>query len=268
MRIVFLTNTFTRTAVPYIEKLVEGKKEIVGIFLIRQEAKYGRNVSKILRLSRKYGLGILLKRAKSGFYLRFRYLVLGKLKMRENTKGREHLSVEESSLDYSLPLFILDSMNDKEAKETVKRLNPGIIFVSTLNQILEKEVIEIPQYGCINIHAGLLPKYRGPASNFWVLFNKEKKTGVTFHYMTEGVDRGDIILQKALEISPHDTEDTLDIRLAKLGSESIVDVVEQIEKGTVRSIPQSEQESSYFPQPQSKHRKLLAKARKNRPLKC
>lgn len=263
MRIVFLTNTYSQTAVSYIRKLADANEEIVGVFLVAQRTKYQKKVLKLFSVIKQYGLSAVLGRLRKTLYLHLRYLMFGKLKRINNRKKKEYLSIEELSLDYSLPLVKVRNINHDKTKDGINSLKPDIIFVCTLNQIVQKEILDIPRHGCINIHAGLLPRYRGPASNFWVLFNGEEKTGITFHYMTEGVDDGDIILQKELRILPDDTEDMLDIRLAKLGSESICEVIKQIGNGTFKRRPQSEQQASYFRQPNSRQRKKLTKIRKN-----
>lgn len=262
MRIVFMTNSYTRTAVPYIKALIETKEEIVGVLLVAQRTKYQKNVLKIFSVIKKYGIGAVLGRLRKTLYFHSRYLMFRKLKRTNNSKERAYLSIEELSLDYSLPLMKVRNINHEKTKDGINNLKPDIIFVCTLNQIVQKEILDIPRHGCINIHAGLLPRYRGPASNFWVLFNGEEKTGITFHYMKEGIDDGDIILQKELRILPGDTEDTLDMRLAELGSKWICEAVKQIENKTLSPHPQPEKEASYFTQPKSKDRKVLARRRK------
>ncbi len=261
MRIVFLTNTYTGTAVPYIQRLIEAREQIIGIFLLKTIKLGKKDIRGILRRIRKYGLRHMFMRVREILNVKSRYVIFFILKTMKVSKKTGYNCVEELLLDYSLNSYVVGDMNSPESVKVLEEIKPDMIFVCTFSQILSRDVLRVPRCGCINIHAGLLPKYRGPASNFWVLFNKEKKTGVTFHYMTEGIDNGDIILQKELMILSDDTEDTLDIRLAKLGSESIIDVVEQIEKGTVRRTPQSEQESSYFPQPTNKQRKSLVNMR-------
>lgn len=257
-----MTNSYTRTSVPYIKALIETKEEMVGVFLVAQKTKYQKKVLKIFSVIKKYGIGAILRRFRKALYLHFRYLLLRKIKKISKSKNEEYFCIEELSLDYSLPLVKVQNVNDEQTKDAIKELKPDIIFVCTLNQIVPKEILDIPRHGCINIHAGLLPSYRGPASNFWVLFNREEKTGITFHYMTEGIDDGDIILQKQLQILPYDTEETLDVRLAELGSKWICEVVKQIENKTLNPHPQPEKKASYFSQPKSRDRRLFAKRRK------
>lgn len=267
MRIIFLTNSYTHTAVPYIKNLIEANEELVGVFLLKTIKLGNRDIRRLFNRIKKYGLRHIFMRIRQTLNLQFKYTIFSMLRKMKVVKSNNYRCVEELLPGYPLNSFVIEDVNCEASVNILKQLKPDIIFVCTLSQIIRNEVLEIPLYGCINIHTGLLPKYRGPASNFWVLYNGEEKTGITFHYMTEGIDDGDVILQKELRILPDDTEDTLDIRLAKLGSESICEVVKQIEKGTVKRCPQFEQQASYFRQPKSKHRKLLVKMRKKESLR-
>ena len=262
MKIIFLTNSYTRTAVPYIKKLIEAKKELVAIVLLKTIKLGNRDIRGFFNRIKKYGLRHIFIRIRQTLNLQFKYIIFSMLRKMKVVTSNNYHCVEELQLNHPLNSFVTEDVNCQASVNILKQLKPDIIFVCTLSQIVRNDVLQIPRYGCINIHAGLLPRYRGPASNFWVLFNGEEKTGVTFHYMTEGIDDGDIILQKELRILPDDTENTLDIRLAQLGSESICEVVKQVENGTVKRRPQSKQQASYFRQPQSEHRKLLVKMRK------
>jgi methionyl-tRNA formyltransferase len=194
--------------------------------------------------------------------LQFRYTMSCVIKRMKGVQSSNYRCVEELLLDHPLNSFVIEDVNCQASVARLRELKPDIVFVCTLSQIIRDEILKVPRYGCINIHSGLLPRYRGPASNFWVLFNGEERTGITFHYMTEGIDDGDIILQKELPILPNDTEETLDARLAELGSQSISEVVKQIENKTLKPHPQSEEDASYFAQPKSRDRRLLARKRK------
>ena len=262
MRIVFLTNSYVQTAVPYIKKLTEANEEPVGVFLLKTIKLDNRGIRGTFNRIRKSGLGHICIRVRQTLNLQCRYIVLSMLRKAKVVRSSNYHCVEELLLDHPLDSFVVEDVNCQASINRLKELRPDIIFVCTLSQIIRNEVLKIPLHGCVNIHAGLLPRYRGPASNFWVLFNREEKTGVTFHYMTEGIDDGDIILQKELQILPDDTEDTLDMRLADLGSKWICEVVKQIENKTLDPHPQSEKKASYFTRPKSRDRRLLAKRRK------
>ncbi|MFH1093239.1 MAG: formyltransferase family protein [Candidatus Omnitrophota bacterium] len=252
MRIVFLTNSYTYTSAAYIKSLLDKNMEIAGVILLNQ-----LSISRVISKAKKYGLGHVIKRAVEAV----------KMLLTDITRGKEQVSGKPKSIEAlikenSLVCYKVNDINAERTQNLIKLLNPDIIFVCTLSQILKKDIIEIPKLGCINIHAGLLPKYRGPASNFWVLYNSEEKTGITFYYLNTSIDNGDIILQRELNILPGDTEETLDIRLSELGAKSIAGFISDIAQGKAQRIPQDELEATYFSQPSFKQRKELLKKRK------
>ena len=123
--------------------------------------------------------------------------------------------------------------------EELKRQNPDVICVVAYGKILPKEVLEIPKYGCINVHGSLLPKYRGAAPIQWSILNGDKTTGVTTIYMDEGMDSGDMILKKEVEIGENETTGELWDRLSKIGADLLVKTLKEIENGTAPREKQS-----------------------------
>jgi len=123
--------------------------------------------------------------------------------------------------------------------EELKRQNPDVICVVAYGKILPKEVLEIPQYGCINVHGSLLPKYRGAAPIQRSILNGDKTTGVTTMYMDEGMDSGDMILKKEVEIGENETTGELWDRLSKIGADLLVKTLKEIENGTAPREKQS-----------------------------
>ncbi len=123
--------------------------------------------------------------------------------------------------------------------EELKRQNPDVICVVAYGKILPKEVLEIPKYGCINLHGSLLPKYRGAAPIQWSILNGDKTTGVTTIYMDEGMDSGDMILKKEVEIGENETTGELWDRLSKIGADLLVKTLKEIENGTAPREKQS-----------------------------
>lgn len=121
--------------------------------------------------------------------------------------------------------------NNKEFIEEISKLNPDVICVVAYGKILPKEILEIPKFGCINVHASLLPKYRGAAPIQWAVLNGDKTTGVTTMYMDIGMDTGDIILKEEVKIGEEETTGELWNRLAKIGGELLVETLQQIEIG-------------------------------------
>ena len=104
--------------------------------------------------------------------------------------------VKQKALEYGMPVFQPEKLREKEAISEIERLSPDCIVVVAFGQILPKQILDLPSFGCINVHASLLPKYRGAAPINWAIIRGERVTGVTTMYMDEGLDTGDIILQK------------------------------------------------------------------------
>ena len=125
----------------------------------------------------------------------------------------------------------LQIKNNTEFIEEVKKLNPDVICVVAYGTILPKSILEITKFGCINVHASLLPKYRGAAPIQWAVLNGDKTTGVTTMYMDKGMDTGDIILKQEIEIGEEETTGELWDRLAKIGGKLLVETLQQVEKG-------------------------------------
>ena len=127
----------------------------------------------------------------------------------------------------------------------LKAAAPDVIVVVAFGQILPEEILNIPRYGCINVHASLLPAYRGAAPIQWAVIDGLKETGVTTMYMDKGLDTGDIIEQRKLELDDDETGGSLFDRLAALGGEIIVDTLEKLESGTANRIKQDDSKSNY-----------------------
>ncbi|WP_195983525.1 methionyl-tRNA formyltransferase [Clostridium sp. D33t1_170424_F3] len=137
------------------------------------------------------------------------------------------------------------TLRTPEAAKEVQDLCPECIVVVAYGKILPKEILEIPRYGCINVHASLLPKYRGAAPIQWAVINGEPMSGVTTMYMAEGLDTGDMLLKAETEIGPEETAGELHDRLSRMGAELIVKTIEALQNGTVRRTPQGDAETSY-----------------------
>ena len=149
--------------------------------------------------------------------------------------------VKEYAISQNIPIYQpIQVKNNLEFIKEIKKLNPDIICVVAYGKILPKEILDIPKYGCINVHASLLPKYRGAAPIQWAVLNGDKKTGVTTMYMDIGMDTGDIILKKEVQIGEDETTGELWNRLAKIGGTLLVETLSQIEAGNAPRIPQGE----------------------------
>ncbi len=144
-----------------------------------------------------------------------------------------------------IPVYQPTTLRDGAALEIIKKLQPQMIVVTAYGKILPKEIIDYPEYGCINIHASLLPEYRGAAPIQQAILDGRTKTGVTAMYMDEGLDTGDMLMKTELPIGENETADELHDRLSAAGSELIVRVVHAAQSGTLTRTPQDDSKSSY-----------------------
>ena len=150
--------------------------------------------------------------------------------------------VKEYAMSKELKIYQPEKIRkNEEFIEEMKNLNPDVICVVAYGKILPAEILEIPRLGCINVHASLLPKYRGAAPIQWSVINGDKTTGITTMYMDVGMDTGDMILKEEVEIGQNETTGELWDRLSKIGGKLLVQTLEQIENGTAPRIPQSEE---------------------------
>jgi methionyl-tRNA formyltransferase len=136
--------------------------------------------------------------------------------------------------------------NDKFA-EQIKILQPDFLVVIAFGHILSEKILQLPKFGAINIHASLLPKYRGPAPIQWAVINAEPYTGVTTMFMDKGMDTGNILLTKKEPILPEDTAATLHDRMAKTGAELLVKTLKGLAANQIKSIPQDHSKATYAP---------------------
>lgn len=155
--------------------------------------------------------------------------------------------VKEEALKHNIPIFQPDTLRDLEVIKNIKKLNPDIIIVIAYGQILPKEILQIPDYGCVNVHASLLPKYRGAGPINWAIINGEKSTGITTIYMDTGLDTGDILLKKEIKIGEDETAGELHDRLMNIGAEVLNNTIDLIKAGKIQPVPQNHYEASYAP---------------------
>lgn len=157
-------------------------------------------------------------------------------------------AVKETALKYGIPVFQPEKLRNPEAVAEIEKAKPDMIVVAAFGQILPKSVLSLPKYGCINVHASLLPAYRGAAPIQWAILDGQKKTGVTIMYMNEGLDTGDILLQKEITIADDETGGSLHDRLAELGAEALTEALPKIIDGSLKSVPQGEMTTPYAKQ--------------------
>lgn len=147
--------------------------------------------------------------------------------------------VKEFALEHNIDVYQPEKVKcNEEFIQEIKNLNPDLICVVAYGKILPKEILDIPQYGCINVHGSLLPKYRGAAPIQWAVLNGDTITGVTTMHMDIGMDTGDMILKEEVTIGKDETTGELWERLSKIGGELLVKTIKQIEDKTAQRIPQ------------------------------
>ncbi len=169
----------------------------------------------------------------------------------DKPKGRGHKlvppPVKVFAEEHNIPVFQPDSMKTEESFLRLKEENADVFIVAAYGKILPQKILDIPKYGAINIHASLLPKYRGAAPIQWSIINGERKTGVTTMQMNAGLDTGDMLVKEEVEITETDTAETLHDKLMEVGANVIVTTLKQLENGTLSPEKQDDALSNYAP---------------------
>ena len=175
--------------------------------------------------------------------------VVGVFTQPDKPKGRKHIltppPVKECALLHHIPVYQPESLKRGEAMPILEQAQPDVIVVAAFGMLLKSDVLDFPKYGCINVHASLLPKYRGAAPINACILNGETETGVTTMLMNEGLDTGDILLSETVAIGENETAGELFDRLAVLGGTVLAKTLEAIEAGTLTRTPQDDAQSCY-----------------------
>lgn len=153
--------------------------------------------------------------------------------------------VHECADKWGIPVFSPERVKRPEAVQRLREEAPDLIVVAAFGQILSQEILDLPRYGCVNVHASLLPKYRGAAPIQWAVINGEEKSGVTIMQMDAGLDTGDILLQEEIPLAADETGESLYEKMAKLGGELLVKALPMIEAGTLTPVRQDSEAASY-----------------------
>lgn len=153
--------------------------------------------------------------------------------------------VKETALVHHLPVYQPVKVRDEEFVEKLRSLAPDVIVVVAFGQILSKEILDMPKYGCVNVHASLLPKYRGSAPIQWAVINGEKESGVTTMLMDEGIDTGDMLQKVVVPLDEKETGGSLFDKLAGEGAKLLVETLKELEQGTATRTPQQNEQSTH-----------------------
>lgn len=155
--------------------------------------------------------------------------------------------VKACALEHGIPVLQPEKVKEPEFVEQLRSYEPDLIAVTAFGQILSEPILEMPKYGCINVHGSLLPKYRGAAPMQWSIIDGEKVTGITTMYMVKGLDSGDMLLKAEVEITDEDTFATIHDKMAVTGANLLLDTLDQLEAGTLERIPQDHDAATYAP---------------------
>ncbi|MCI6056562.1 methionyl-tRNA formyltransferase [Anaerotignum sp.] len=155
--------------------------------------------------------------------------------------------VKACALEHGIPVLQPEKVKEPEFVEQLRSYEPDLIAVTAFGQILSEPILEMPKYGCINVHGSLLPKYRGAAPMQWSIIDGEKVIGITTMYMAKGLDSGDMLLKAEVEITDEDTFATIHDKMAVTGANLLLDTLDQLEAGTLERIPQDHDAATYAP---------------------
>ncbi len=155
--------------------------------------------------------------------------------------------VKEIALRNRVKVLEPERIKNEEFLRELRELDPEIVVVVAFGQILPTEILKLPQKGCINIHASLLPRYRGAAPIQRAIIDGEKKTGISIIQMDEGMDTGDLLAVEEIDIGPEETAGELDARLARMGTQCMIKTLKQIDSGRVVPKPQDNSQATYAP---------------------
>ncbi len=188
------------------------------------------------------------------------YPVVGLVTQPDRAAGVERGSTRQTgrgmkaiAQEHGVPVLQPESINTPEGVAALQALQPDLLVVAAYGQILSHDVLAVPPHGGINVHASLLPKYRGAAPIAWAIYHGEKQTGVTIIKMSVSLDAGDMLAQEAIEIGPEETAGEVEARLAPLGARLAMQVIEQIQNGTVQGRKQDPSQVTKAPKLKKEH---------------
>ena len=164
-------------------------------------------------------------------------------------RSRKVPSLREIKVRYGIPVVGSEDVNSLSTMDLLRSWHPDLVISIYLNQLIRRDLIQLPPLGCLNIHPALLPRNRGLFPYFWAIANADRETGVTLHWVDEKFDTGDLLLQEALCIKPGDTMTSLQYQSAQVGAELLTRGLDLIELGSPPRIPQDGSQASYYSWP-------------------
>lgn len=238
LRILFLGNAYNLLSVACLATLL---REGHDVLLVQHDAVARGRLALIARTVRRRGLPVLVRKAARLARCR------GRLLLRNVGFAPDGFaSLPEFLAVHPLPAVSAHELTGSDPAQVFGGHGVDLIVVASFSRILKAPLIGLPRLGAINVHLSLLPHYRGPAPLYWVLANRERTTGVTIHYVDEGIDSGDVIAQRELEIRRDDSERTLHRRAVALAAELLSEVLPRIADGSAPRVPQDPKLASYY----------------------
>jgi len=182
--------------------------------------------------------------------------VVGLVTNPDRPSGRERdtlRGMKKIALEHAVPVFQPESVNTTEGVAGLQAFRPDLLVVAAYGQILSRDVLAVPAHGGINVHASLLPRYRGAAPVAWAIYHGEIRTGATIIRMSVHLDAGDMLAQQAVDIGPEETAGDLEARLAPLGARLALESIDHITAGTARGMPQDKTQVTRAPKLTKEH---------------
>ena len=153
--------------------------------------------------------------------------------------------VKECALQHEIPVYQPVRAREESFVEQMRVLKPDVMVVIAFGQILSQELLDLPKFGCVNIHASLLPKYRGASPIQWAVINGDEETGITTMQMAAGMDTGDILETAVIKLDKKETGGSLFDRLSLMGGDLILSTLDKLEAGTIQAVPQDDAQATY-----------------------
>ncbi len=253
MKIVLLTSDYHVTANIGLKAFLEhpGLKkhniEVVGIVMANQFSFGKKHLKRTAYFFKKANFAFLAKNIITNVWKKIRISVARYI---IPNRKREYFGIDELAKTHNAPFLEVESINSEKAHSFIREKKPDLMVSCFLLEILKKEALNIPKKGSINVHPALVQKHRGAFSAFWAIAKKWNKSGATVHYMTEGVDDGDVIVQKHFFVYPSDTMYTVNKKAARLGGRLLVKALINIKKNRARRFQMKKMAKVFsFPNP-------------------
>lgn len=260
MKIVLLTRTGRPSGAMVAAELLKGGHNTLAIVAEKRSSMLTKKEglsAVVFKALKRQGAGFVASKVIEAAVIELNY-IMRRMKIKRVMKN--YMSVRELLLDHCVPYFQVDDHNSETTAEIIRGLCPDVIVLSN-TRIIKPNIITLPKKGCLNLHMGKLPEYRGTASCFWELFNGEKRGGVTVHFVDEKLDSGDIALEEYLEISSGDTEKSLYKKKLRLGAEMVKRAVDLIETGSYERKKQDISKARMYHWPTKEERAELKNGR-------